>query len=568
MKTTDRADTYASRAKRAGQLFTLSFPFIWVTWVTQTFQSKDYITVILFGVGRLFLKGVQTLNQFVSWVESHMGKVTESNSMGEGWAPRPILKFVESYSQSLDETVLAASSKIFLVSLFTAIFGTWLLNTVFGPSRPTTDGQILRGAEIITWRKLRQRTRIALWKWWLFAERKRQIYIGQVPIPGYVETRHVLMVGSTGAGKSQALYQIAEKIRSRGDRALVLDLNGALVSRFGATGDRLLNPLDKRSVKWNPFLDIVDKGDVESLVKATIPTVSGEAEEWRGYARTIMQSMLLKLKGTEDAQPSRVVYYSTQAGTKELAKLCEGTAAQRYFEKGSEKLLANTLTVLSDGVRSWAELQDGGTFSMRQWIREGTGWLFINVRDKEFDLMCPLMSSWIWLAITESLSLPEDDTRRLWFLLDELASYNQLPKLNEALSKLRKYGGCVVAALQDVAQLDFIYGPAQARSLRNCFSTYISLRCEDPDTADYAARRVGGEQEIEKERMSTTSAPQSRSQTRSVDAAPRQALLGSEISQLPDLAAYLKVSGDYSAAKIRIPVSRVQPRISPFERHE
>ena len=178
------------------------------------------------------------------------------------------------------------------------------------------------------------------------------------------------------------------------------------------------------------------------------------------------------------------------------------------------------------------------------------------------------MSSWVWLSITAALKQPEDDTRRLWFLLDELASYNQLPKLNEALSKLRKYGGCVVAALQDVAQLDAIYGTAQARSLRNCFSTYIALRCEDPDTADYAARRVGGEQEVEKERMSTTSAPQSRSQTHSVEVAPRQAVLGSEISHLPDRAAYLKVSGDYSAAKVMIPVSRVQPRNSPFERHE
>jgi type IV secretory pathway TraG/TraD family ATPase VirD4 len=348
----------------------------------------------------------------------------------------------------------------------------------------------------------------------------------------------------------------------------VLDLNGALLSRFATAGDQVLNPLDKRSVKWNPFLDIVEKGDAESLVKATIPAVQGEAEEWRGYARTILQSILLKLKDTEEAQPSRVVYYSAQAGTKELAKLCEGTAAQRFFEKGSEKLLSNTLTVLADGVRAWSELHDGGTFSIRQWVRNGKGRLFVNVRDREFDLMCPLVSSWVWLAITESLSLPEDDTRRMWFLLDELASYNQLPKLNEALSKLRKYGGCVVAALQDVAQLDAIYGLSQAQSLRNCFSTYVALRCEDPDTSEYAARRVGGEQEIEKERMSTTSTSQSRSETRSVDTAPRQALLGSEIRQLPDLTAYLKISGDYSAAKIKIPVSPVKTTFSPFDRRE
>jgi hypothetical protein len=568
MKTSDRLDVYFSRVSRVSFLFALFFPAVWIAWVCLAFQSADWVTVIQYGLGRLFFKCVQLTEQIVIWVASLSGAVKEANQWDNFGLTHAILNFLRRYYEFIDQRVINASLWILVGSFIAACLGTWLLSAAFGASTPTNDERILRGAKVIEWRQLALRTRISFWKWWLMEERRRQIYIGQVPIPFYVETRHILMVGSTGAGKSQAMYQIAGKIRSRGDRALVLDLNGALLSRFGKNGDQLLNPLDKRSVEWNPFLDIVDKGDVESLVKATIPSVQGEAEEWRGYARTVMQAVLLQLKGTEDAQPSRVVYFATHAGIKELAKLCEGTAAQRYFEKGSEKLLSNTLTVLSEGVRSWAELQDGGTFSMRQWIREGTGWLFVNVRDKEFDLMCPLMSSWVWLAITESLSLPEDDTRRLWFLLDELASYNQLPKLNEALSKLRKYGGCVVAALQDVAQLDFIYGPAQARSLRNCFSTYIALRCEDPDTADYAARRVGGEQEIEKERVSTTSAPQSRSQTRTVDAASRQALLGSEISQLPDLAAYLKVSGDYSAAKIKIPVSFVQQRISPFERRE
>ena len=526
------------------------------------------MTVVLYGLARLFLKGVQILDKLIYWIYSLNGKVTYYQNPYNSWPTKNIINFLNQYHQSIDELIISASLWIFLGSIAAALLGTWLLSTAFGSSKPSSNERILRGAKIIEWEQLAKRTYIPQWKLWLAEKRKRQIHIGQVPIPFYVETRHILLVGSTGAGKSQALYQITEKIRSRCDRALVLDLNGTLLSRFFKKGDQVLNPLDKRSVKWNPFLDIVDKGDIESLVKATIPTVQGEAEEWRGYARTIMQAVLLKLKGTEDAQPSRVVYLATHAGIKELTKLCEGTAAQRFFEKGSEKLLSNTLNVFAEGVCSWAELQDGGTFSMRNWIHKGSGWLFVNVRDKEFDLMRPLMSSWIWLAITEALSLPEDETKRLWFLLDEVSSYNQLPKLNDALSRLRKYGGCVVGALQDVAQLDHIYGPAQARSLRNCFSTYIALRCEDPDTADYAARRVGGEQEIEKKRMSITSAPQSRSQTHTVDVVSRQALLGSQISQLPDLEGYLKVSGDYPAAKIKIPVSRIQPQTSPFERDE
>lgn len=565
MRVTNRLDVFLSHLQRGSSLFIFSFPALWIGWVFQTFQPGERGIVIRYGLGRLFFKVAQLLDAFGSWIGSLNNQIKPETNWDDVLIAKNVVKFLRTYYASIDEKVLSATFWIFISSIAIACFGTWWLYAAFGPAAPKGDERVLRGAHEIRWRQLVHRTGIPWWKWWLNEERGRQLYIGQVPIPLYVETRHILLVGSTGTGKSQTLYQIAEKIRFRNDRALVLDLNGALLSRFACKGDNVLNPADKRSVQWNPFLDIQDKGDIESLVQATIPSAHGESEEWRGYARTIMQAVLAKLRGTDDAQPSKVVYYATHAGTKELAQLCEGTAAQRFFEKGNEKVLSNSLTNFAQGVAAWAELADGGSFSVRQWVRKGQGWLYINVRDKQFDLLRPLVSSWIWLAITESLSLAEDDTRRLWFLLDELASYHQLPKLAEALAKLRKYGGCVVAALQDVAQLDAIYGYDQARTIRNCFSTYVALRCEDPETADYAARRVGGEQEVERERMSTTSTPQSRSQTRSIDTGPRQAILGSEVSKLPDRAAYLKISGDHPVAKINIPVSASTPTVKPFE---
>jgi hypothetical protein len=564
MRVTDRLDVFCHQLKRGTFLFTLFFPVLWIGWVFYAFRMEERSIVIRYGMGRLFFEMLQGVEKFANWIVSFSNQIRPETNFDNVFLIKNILEFLRNYFKYIDERVLLASLWVLIASIVLSIFGVWLLNAAFGPVKPKNDERLLRGAKELSWQQLVHRTGIPLWKWWLADERRNQIYIGQVPIPFYVETRHILLVGSTGTGKSQSVYQIAKKIIERNDRAFVLDLNGALLSRFAMNGDQILNPLDRRSVKWNPFLDIQDSGDLESLVQATIPSAQGESEEWRGYARTIMQAVLIKLKGTENAQPSRVVYYSTHAGTKELAQLCEGTAAQRFFEKGNEKLLSNSLTNFSQGVASWSELDDGGTFSMRKWIREGEGSLYINVRDKQFDLLRPLVSSWIWLAITETLSLPEDDTRRLWFLLDELASYNQLPKLAEALAKLRKYGGCVVAALQDVAQLDSIYGHDQARTLRNCFSTYVALRCEDPDTAEYAARRVGGKQEVEREHMSTTSAPQSRSQTRSRDTGAREAILDSEIKNLPDRVAYLKISGDNPVAKINIPVSAVAVRVTAF----
>lgn len=512
------------------------------------FQATDRAVVAKYGLGRL-------LYFCLIWADIPWDK----------WPFfRDVISFLRYYYPSLDQRLLSGTFWVAIAALLLAGVVVWLLNAAFGPSTPKNNDKLVRGAKIIHWRQLAHQTAIPAWKLWQSVERARQLKIGQVPIPFQKENLHILLVGSTGTGKSQALYQITEQLRKRNDKAFVLDLGGALFSRFAAKGDKILNPLDSRSLQWNPFLDIQQRGDLESLVQATIPSTTGESEEWRGYARTLMIAVLGKLASTEEAQPSRVVYYATQAGTKELAALCAGTQAQRFFEKGNEKMLSNSLTNFAQGVASWTELQDGGNFSMRKWVRKGRGWLYINIADNQFDLMRPLVSTWAWLAIIETLSLPENHSRRLWFMLDELASYNQLPKLAEALAKLRKYGGCVVAALQDVALLDDLYGHDQARAIRNCFSTFLALRCEDPETSRYAAQRVGGEQVIESVKLSTTTGQQSCSQTRSIDTRENEAVASSEIRGLPNLVAYLKIAGGYSATIINIPVSSTKPWVKAF----
>lgn len=563
MRPAYRWDVFSAHFKRAILLFSMSFPLLWVGWVWHAFQPEERSGVIGYGLDRLASKISQGLGALLAWLQSLTHLAISAADWDDFFPAKDRHTVARVYYPSIDDRLGSASLWIFLISIVVACLGTWLLSAAFGATPAGSRERVLRGADAISWRKLANLTGIAWWKWWRSEERERQLSIGQVPIPLDVETRHILLVGSTGTGKSQSMYQIVEKLRARDDRALILDLNGALLSRFAATGDKILNPLDSRSVKWNPFLDIVDKGDLESLVLAAIPAAQGESEEWRGYSRTIMQAVIAKLHGTENAEPSKVVYYATHAGTKELAQLCAGTAAQRFFEKGNEKLLSNSLPNFAQAVASWAELEDAGSFSLRQWVANGTGWLFINPRDKQFELMRPLISSWIWIAITEALCLTEYEDRRLWFVLDELASYHRLPKFAEALSRLRKYGGCVVATLQDVAQLDDIYGHDRARTLRNCFSTFVALRCEDPDTAEYAARRVGGEQEVERERVSITAGRQFHSQTRSTDKGPREAILPSEIRKLPDRVGYLKISGEYSAAKVDIPICGVPSSVTP-----
>ena len=550
--------------KRAALMFCIFLPVSWLFWIGWYFEQPERSIVLRYLAGT----GLFKVLAFFEFLSRLLSAMVGENTLPIDWTTFPVVggaaRWLEFYDIYLAGRVSSATTWVLLFSICVSGLGFWLLSMVLGPPGTSDSRRLMRGGFVISWRSLSRQTRVPFLSLWREDERNRQLFIGPVAIPYNVEPRHMLLVGSTGTGKSQILYQLALQIIKRRDRALVLDLNGALLSRFAIQGDKVLNPLDARTEHWNPFLDICARGDLESLVLATIPTVSGDNEEWRGYARTIMRCVMARLQQTGMAQPRHVVYFATQAPTGELATLCEGTAAQRFFERGNEKLLSNSLPNFSQGVAPWIDLPDNGTFSMREWIRTGTGSLYVNIQERQFDLMRQLISSWVWLAITEALSLPESDTRRLWFLLDELASYNQLPKLDEALAKLRKCGGCVVAALQDVAQLDHLYGHDRARAIRNCFSTYVGLRCEDPETATYAARRVGGEQEIESDRTSRTSSQRTSSKTITTDNSARQAVLPSEISRLPDRHAYLKICGGYQVAKIKVPISKVVIKNPPF----
>jgi hypothetical protein len=119
--------------------------------------------------------------------------------------------------------------------------------------------------------------------------------------------------GLSSTGKTHFLYQLAQQLGERRDHAVILELDGHLLSRFAIHGDRVSKPLDARTEHGNPFLDIKERGDLESLVMTTIPAVSGDNQEWRGYGRTIMQAVLVRLQGTRQAPPRHVVYPATRA---------------------------------------------------------------------------------------------------------------------------------------------------------------------------------------------------------------------------------------------------------------
>ena len=151
------------------------------------------------------------------------------------------------------------------------------------------------------------------------------------------------------------------------------------------------------------------------------------------------------------------------------------------------------------------------------------------------------------LAILETMEA-EDDTNRIWFVMDELDALGAIDGLKDALTRLRKYGGRCVLGLQSIAQLSGTYGPPAAQTIiENCGNTLL-LRCsagENGGTARFASMLIG-DREVLRDQVSRTRplafGRGDRSRSETLQRHVERAVLPAEIEQLPDLRGYMTLA--------------------------
>lgn len=387
----------------------------------------------------------------------------------------------------------------------------------------------------------------------------QKVNIGGVPIPLELEGRHILVEGTTGAGKSQAIYQLIAAARARGDRGLVMDIGGACAKRFQRKHDlRLAFAGD--GLKWNPFLEVRSAFDYPELARAAIPEGQGSGKSWHENARLLFMTVFQKLYETGDHSIEKLLYYVNHAPMEELGPFIEGTAAAVFGQKNNETVLQNTRSVAVSCLQSWAFLPDGGEFSIREWIRASKPgqWLFIQYKDDQIAAIRQLLACWLQLAITETLSLDEEKTVPTWFIADEFDTLGQVTSAKDALTKLRRFNGRCLFGIQTVAQPWATYGREIAQVLLSCLSTKLYLRAGDTDTAEYCSKSLGDEELLRSEQSRSRRGLLGLGGDPSRSSADRHVInkivLPSELERLPDLVGYLSIAGDFPIAKVKIPV--------------
>lgn len=377
----------------------------------------------------------------------------------------------------------------------------------------------------------------------------RPVRLVGVPYPYGTEREHTLTVGSPGSGKSQALHQLIESLRARGDSAVIYDPELEYTRyHFDPARDVILNPYDERSVAWSPYHDARELPDFEKLAACIFKDPKSGDPYWTRATRQIFTYAAYQLRRDfPDATLEdllRVLFGPLDV----LARLVAGTPAGNHLAGGSNGRTDSLRSVLADGASSLVHLAGRpADFSIRSWVnapaRTG-GILFLSAPETHITSLRPLLSFWSELVVSALLGrLDESEVRTTWLVLDEFPSLGKVESLAAGPERLRKYGGAVVLGMQQVSQIQEIYGHEVAQTIIGQCATKLILRCQDPETAKHMSEQLGRRQA---RRVDETVSYGANSFRDGVGLTPREELelvaLPDEVMNLPKFQGFVRVS--------------------------
>lgn len=331
--------------------------------------------------------------------------------------------------------------------------------------------------------------------------------IGNMPLVRDSETRHFLIMGSTGSGKTNLVHNLLPQVKQKDQPAIIIDQTGEIIARYynPERGDIIFNPFDGRSKNWDFWQDCSTPEELERFSKILFSFNRKRSRSysdpfWEQSAQYVFNACTEYLSKTGNTCLSALKGLAIEANLEELQNKLKGTAAERYLTDDGKGVASSVLSTLATSAKPISYLSDdniNGTFSLKEHfinIKSGSNaWLFLSTKPSSRELTLPLIACLTELALSKLMDIGIDQKRRLWCIFDELASLGNLPALSPLMAEGRKYGACVVAALQSLNQIYDHYGAYAGSSIFGQFGTCFFFRNTEPAIAKMFSSMCGTE---------------------------------------------------------------------------
>ena len=335
-----------------------------------------------------------------------------------------------------------------------------------------------------------------------------------IPISRDRESRHFLIWGSTGAGKTTAMLHLMLQAIDRGDKVLVLDVKGDMTSKLPSIGN-IIAPHDTRSLQWDIATDCQTPQEARELAARLIPE-SRSDRIWSDAAREILTACVISLqvrqrRGWGWATLRKLVIADADA----LLSIAERyhPEAIQFLKEPSSKTTQSIIStfkahmnVVSVHAEAWPKSSRERSFSVRDWLRHPAYNPIVLQHDGRYpQLTKAWLSGIIGLLASHAASpaMQENPERRTWLFLDEFPQLERLPHFSTLLDVGRSKGISVVLGAQDLSQIRNTYGHDQADAWIGMVGTHIITRMNLGQSAETTSRLIG-QQTVEHWRKSET----------------------------------------------------------------
>ena len=330
-------------------------------------------------------------------------------------------------------------------------------------------------------------------------------------------SKHLLLVGGTGSGKTNLFYQIVEQLKKKltsDDVMLIFDSKGDFYSKFyDVNKDVVIGnsaQYRKKSVKWSIYEEVIADGkDKTSVFQNTQEICKSLFQErveknssnpfFPNAARDLLASIIImQIRDGISFNNKDLKDFIESTSVDELrdmlAEYKDMASVSAYIggKSGSQSqgVLSEMYSVTRDiftGVFSSV-----GDFSMRNFIRnKGGKTAFLEYDLAIGDILSPVYSLLFDLALKESLGRTSSQGN-VYLIADELKLLPNLRHLEDGINFGRSLGVKILAGLQSIDQLNANYDKeAKAHNAVSGFSSVFAFHPNDYNTRHYLSELFG-----------------------------------------------------------------------------
>lgn len=346
-----------------------------------------------------------------------------------------------------------------------------------------------------------------------------------IPISDKILSRHIMLLGGIGTGKTNTFFQIINQIQdalTSDDIMVIFDTKGDFYQEFYRTGDIVISNdntscgPDGNNDYWNIFNEVSPGEQEYTSVMEISKSIFAEACKktnqifFPNAARDIFMCVMLHfLRYSRDTGITKFlnneslidfINSRTSADLREmLNSYTDMRSISSYISVDDSPQTQGVLSELQQEVRSIfvGNFAKKGTLGLRNLVHQKQGRkVFIEYDLSYGEVLTPVYSLMFDMAIKEALGRNRSEGN-IYFITDEFRLLPNLQHIDDAVNFGRSLGIKFMIGIQNIEQIYENYGAQRADSIMSGFLTSINFRVNDPKSRQYIEERFGKNRKIE-----------------------------------------------------------------------